>query len=157
MGRPREALPGAILQRWHLSIRANSSCYKAKERRVSQSICGEISEYDALMFKWHDIVYTGRDLLPQPANHTPRSNRSNLKSHLEAISLTRRTSRRHSGKSKSGRLQELIARNLLGSEVIWLLRLSCSTITSERSKLFYRYLSSPWNKTPWKYIMYYSK
>ena len=103
------------------SIHANSPCYKAKERRVNQSICREILEYGARMSKWHGTVYTGRDLSPQPANHTPNSNRSNSKSHLKVTSLT-------SCKSKPVRLQEHLALNLLGNEVIRLLWLSCSTV-----------------------------
>ena len=74
--------------------------------------------YGALMSKWHDIVYIGRDLPPQPANHTPNSNRSNSKSHLKATSLIRQTSKKHSCKSKPGRLQEYVTLNLLGNKVI---------------------------------------
>ena len=29
-----------------------------------------ISKYDTVMFEWHDAVHTGRDLSPQPINHT---------------------------------------------------------------------------------------
>jgi len=148
MSQPREALPGAILWRWHWNTIANSPCYKDKERIINQSICGEILEYGAPMSKWHDTVYTSRDLLPHPANHPPNSNRSNSKSHLEVTSLIRWMSRRHSCKSKSGRLQEHVALNLLGNKVIWLLWLSRSTVTSEQSKSFHRYLSSLWNKNP---------
>jgi len=118
MVRPREALSCAILREWHWSIRAHYPCYKAKERRVNQSFCGEISEYGASISKWHDTVYTGRDLPPHPSNHTPSSNRSNLKSHLEATSLIRWTSRRHNYKSKPERLQEHVALSLLGNELI---------------------------------------
>jgi len=135
----REALPGVILRRWYWSILANSPCFKAKERRVNQSIYGEISEYGAPMSKWYDVVYTGRDLPPQPANHTPSSNRSNSKSHLEAISPIKRTSRRYSCKSKLGRLQEHVVLNLLGNEVIRFRRLSRSTVTSEYPKSFLQY------------------
>ena len=39
-------------------------CYKEKERRVNQSVCKEILEYDTSMSKWHDAVYIGGDLLP---------------------------------------------------------------------------------------------
>ena len=117
------------------------------------------------MSKWYDTVYAGRDLPSQPANRTPISNRSSSKSHMEATSLTRWTSRRHSCKSKSGRFQEPVALNLMDNEVIRLLQLSRSTVTSEQSKSFHRYnvkdylcLSFSWNKKkPWKYIMYYSK
>ena len=63
------------------------SLLQAKERRVNQSVCGEILEYGTSMFKWHDKVYIGRDLPSQPANHTPNSNRSKSKSHLKAASL----------------------------------------------------------------------
>jgi len=139
MGRPREVLPDAILRRWHSSFHVNSPWYKAKERKVNQSVCKEISEYSASMSKWHDTVYTDRDLLSQPANYTSNSNRSNLKLHLKTASLTRRTSRRHSCKSKPGRLQEHVVLNLLGNEVIRLLWLSGSTITSEQSKPFLWY------------------
>ena len=52
-------------RRWHQNIRANSPCCKAKERRVHQNFCGEISEYDTPMFKWHDTNYTSRNLAPQ--------------------------------------------------------------------------------------------
>ena len=148
MGWHGEALPRSILRRWHRSIRANSSCYKAKERRVNQSVYGEILEYGALFSKWHDTIYTGKDLPSQPANYTPSSNMSNSKSHLKATSLRRWTSRSYSCKSKTGILQEHVALNLLGNEVIRLLRLSRSTVISEQSKSFHRYLSSPWNKTP---------
>ena len=155
MGQPREALPGAILRRWHRSIRVNALCQKAKEKRVNQSVYEEISEYGAPMSKWYDTVYAGRDLPPQPANYTPTSNRSNSKSHLEATSLTRRTSRRHSCNSKPGWLQEHVVLNLLGNEVIRLLRLSRSTVTSAQSKAFHRYnvkdylyLLFSWNKNP---------
>ena len=120
IGRPRETLPSTILQR-HRSIRANSPYYKAKERRVNQRICEEISEFGTPMSKWHVTVYSDRDLSPRPANHTPISNRNNSKSHLKATILTRQTSKRHSCKSKSGRLQEHVALNLLGNEVIQLL------------------------------------
>jgi len=69
------------------------------------------------MSKWYDAVYAGRDLPSKPANHTPNSNRSSSKSRLKVTSLTRRTSRRHSCKSKVGRLQEHVALNLLCNEV----------------------------------------
>ena len=126
-----------------LKYPCDSPCYKTKERRVNQSVCGEILEYGAPIFKWHDPAYTSRDLLSQPANHTHISNRSNSK-HLKATSLTRQMNRRHSCKSKH------VALNLLGNEVIRLLWMSRSTVTSEQSKSFHRYnikdylcLSSP--------------
>ena len=90
------------IEKWSIS-RSFSWCYssktiskypcklsllKAKERRVNQSVCGEILKYDALMSKWYDTVYTGKDLPPQSANHTPNTNRCNSKSHLESTSLT---------------------------------------------------------------------
>ena len=119
----------------------------AKKSRVNQSVCGEISEYGALMSKWYDTVYTGKDLLPQPTNHIPSSNKSNLKSHLKATSLTRRTSM-----SKPGRLQELIALNhgatrwsdFYDYHIQQLLLNSLNHSISIMSD--YLYLSSPWNK-----------
>jgi len=155
MDQPWEAFPDMILRKWHQSIHANSPYNKAKEIRVNQSVCKEFSEYGAPMSKWHDIVYTGRDLPPQLTNHTPNSNRSNSKSHLKATSLRRWTSRRHSCKIKPRRLQKYVALNLLGNEVIRLLRLSHSTVTSEQSKSFHQYnakdylcSSSLWNRNP---------
>jgi len=91
---------------------------KQKKGELIKAFVDEISEYGALMSKWHVTIYTERDLSPQPANHTPNTNRNNSKSHQKVTSLTRRTSRRHSCKSKPERSQEHVALNLLGNEII---------------------------------------
>ena len=104
---------------------------KQKKGESIKAFVERFLEYGVLISKWHDTVYTGRDLSSQPANHIPKRYRSNSKSHLKATGLTRRTSKRHSCKSKLGRLQEHVALNLLGKEVIRLLRLSRSTVTFE--------------------------
>ena len=56
-----------------------------KERRIYQIIYGKVSEYGTLMSEWHIAIYTGRDLPPQSANHTPNSNRSSRVLHLKAV------------------------------------------------------------------------
>ena len=106
VGQPREAISGLFFWRRYRDLGANSSCSKVEERRVHQDVCGNVSEYGALISDWHDTIYTGRDLLSQSTNRTSNSGKSSQVSHLKAVGATRRASgrdyRQGQGRRKEG-------------------------------------------------------
>jgi len=95
----KKTISNSLLQRRYRGSNANSPYHEAEERRVHQSFCREILEYDTPLSKWHIAIHTGGNMPSQPTDYTPRPYRSGGILHLKTAGATRRAGR---GNSRQG-------------------------------------------------------